>query len=288
MNQSAAHARDDANTGASRQIERTVALEPGGSLAVHTFKGLVEVEAWDRPEVEIHAEIRPPKGVSESYGRETVEKTELVVEDDGAALRVAVDSSEVPYDENARWRLSGWRPVKRNKAVPEVRLRIRAPRRLSLRFEDFKSRLVVRGFEGDLEVQTFKSTVHLADLDGTVAWHDHKGSLRLEGHRGSLGAQSKGGKVEAGFRELRGESSIGVGKGTAALTLPAAQAFRFSGSRGKRSSYHGGFDLGAPWKAGDSVEVDLGAEAGAAAPATGEMPRVSVQVGQGSVRLERR
>src|SRR5262249_36617034 len=66
----------------SKDFNRTVDLEAGGSLVVNSDKGSVHLTAWDRNQVEISARIDPPTNVDADYGRRAVEGARIDITGD--------------------------------------------------------------------------------------------------------------------------------------------------------------------------------------------------------------
>jgi hypothetical protein len=72
-----------------REIHRTVALDAGGTVALRTFKGSIEVEPWGEPQADVFARIEADTSCgNDSQQSERVRLTEVDFESTGSRLEV--------------------------------------------------------------------------------------------------------------------------------------------------------------------------------------------------------
>ncbi len=154
-----------------KEVRKTLPLDPGGRVQIETFKGSIDVEAWDRPEVDVVARVEPDE--SGRHQAEKVRETEVRIE--GSGSRVHIESD---YD---RARHHGFLGVFGDDGtLPFVRYTIRMPKTARLQVKDYKSVSRIRGLAGSLELDTYKGRVEIAGAEGPVDLETYKGDVRAE------------------------------------------------------------------------------------------------------------
>lgn len=168
-----------ANAAESREIRRTVSLDPPGMVWIRTFKGSVDVDTWDEARAEVVARIEPDTICGEDADQaERVRLTEVEVNAEGSRLAVRSnydrlkDLPAIRYEsEGSEWTCG---------AYPFVRYRLRIPRTARLEIEDHKSEIAVDGLKADAKIRTHKGTVTLKGHDGGLELTTHKGDVHVE------------------------------------------------------------------------------------------------------------
>jgi hypothetical protein len=135
-------------------------LDSGGRLSIEASKGSLQLTAWDREEVEVHARIEAPQNVSADYARRAVEATRIDVSGSGSSVRIEPDYSDVPY-RGDRWNDN-------SRSIPFIHFEISAPRRIQLVAESDRGPATISGFEGDLDIETDRGEAMLRDLSGRI------------------------------------------------------------------------------------------------------------------------
>jgi hypothetical protein len=143
----------------TERINRTVKLDPGGTLRLKNFSGRVTITASDRPEVVIDAVRRGT--------RIRLDRIKLDIYSNG--------SNMVDVDANHRDR--SWWPWTSGSNVIETDFDITVPRRTNLDLEVFSSPVSVQGVEGSHKVHGFSSRVRLEDVTGSIQAHTFSGSI---------------------------------------------------------------------------------------------------------------
>lgn len=103
-----------------KEIRKTVPLAKDGRLVLDTHKGRVEVNTWDREEVEVRARIEH-SGFS-LHGGSLVRGTDVRIDADPGSVRIKTDVR----------RVEGW-------GRPLVHYQIRMPRTARLHVRDYRS-----------------------------------------------------------------------------------------------------------------------------------------------------
>ena len=119
----------------TEHLNRTVSLDPGGTLRLKSFSGRVTITASDRSEVVVHATRR---GDRERLHR----------------ITVVVDAN---HREPSSW-------FNRRHNVVETDFDITVPRRTNIDIDVFSAPVSVTGVEGVYKVHTFSSRVRLNEV----------------------------------------------------------------------------------------------------------------------------
>jgi hypothetical protein len=172
----------------SKVVEKDVPLAAGGRLSVETYKGRVDVRAWDRPEVSVRAVVTPD-GTCEDAA-ELVERTQVRIEGGGREVRVVSDYEDLPKVRFDFRSDCGSRPF--------VEYDIRMPAGASLAVKDYKSRVSVEGVAGGVAVDSYKGTMRLRGLSGPLEIETYKGDARAELDRvtGDVRLETYKGEIE--------------------------------------------------------------------------------------------
>lgn len=153
---------------ADELFQQSYRISPGGSLALFNINGPVQVEGWDREEVEIYAVKSAPAHP------EDLSRVEINVQT--AADRIVV-RTDYPQDESVE---------------VTVHYRVRVPRQLRLELlSTVNGHVRVRGVHGAGELRTVNGNVELLDSAGQFNAKTTNGNIRFELRRiGSAGAMS--------------------------------------------------------------------------------------------------
>ena len=202
----------------TREIRRELPLAADGRVVIETYKGAVTVTGWDQPRVEVVASIEPD-GSDDPSQPEKVRLTEVRIESSGNEVRIKSDYDAIK--EKQRW----WKfDDGDHGTLPLVRYTVRMPRRAAFRLKDHKSRIAVRGLDGELDVDSYKGIVELADVPG----------VRLKTYKG---------EVTARFDRFERDSSFETYKGEITLELPARAGFDLDADTGKKGDLNSDFEI---------------------------------------------
>ena len=150
-----------------QDFDQTYALEPGGSIEVQNVNGSVEVNGWDRKEVEVRA-VKTAERREADLARVTI--------DVAATPRSVSVTTRYPQGEGVDV------AVNYSIRIPHgARLKLAGTVNGTLRISGVENVNVLRTVNGDIEVY---------DSAGTVAAHTTNGNVRLELHRVEAGGTS--------------------------------------------------------------------------------------------------
>jgi putative adhesin len=149
----------DAALQESEHINRTLKLNPGGTLRLKNFSGRVTVTASDSPEVVVDAVRRGPQ--------RRLDRIRLDIHNEGANV-VVIDANH---------RDSSWLEFMGGSRAVETDLDIRVPRHTDLDIAVFSSPVTVEAVEGSHKVYSFSGRLMLNDVTGPVRAHTFSGTV---------------------------------------------------------------------------------------------------------------
>jgi len=193
-------------------------LQSGARLKLDTYKGTINIVAWERNEVEVTARIEAPDDVDADYGAKIVAATEVEVFGDERSLTIRSNYDDVPSEKS-------WLGLGTSKTLPYVHYEIHAPRNLNLRIKDYKSRIEVYDVEGAFDIETYKGVLSLRDLRGDIRLETYKGTGDILGISGSLDLETYKGNLTVEADALTGRSRLDTYKGEITLIVPRSQGF---------------------------------------------------------------
>src|SRR5712691_5970611 len=144
----------------TEHINRTLPLDPGGTLRLKSFSGRVTITASDRPEVVIDAVRRA--------SRERLDRITLDIHSEG--------SHEVVIEANHRER--SWFMFTGSNVV-ETDFDIKVPRKTNLDVSVFSASVSIDGVEGSHKLNGFSSRVSLTDVSGPIRAHSFSGAILI-------------------------------------------------------------------------------------------------------------
>jgi hypothetical protein len=143
----------------TEHINRTVRLDPGGTLRLKSFSGRVTITASDRPEVVIDA-VR-------HASRSRLDRIKLDIHTDG--------SNVVVVDANRRER--SWFDFWGSDNVVATDFDIKVPSRTNLDVSVFSAPVTIEGVEGSHRLHGFSSRLTLSGVAGPIQAHTFSGSV---------------------------------------------------------------------------------------------------------------
>ena len=178
----------------TKQVSKTLSLDPKGSVTLETFKGSIHVSTWDRGEIAIEARIESAS--SSEADRRRFDHTDVTIDASPNSVRI---KTKVP--DMRSWFASD------HGSNPLVHYTIRLPKTARLAIRDHGSETEVKGLEGELDFQT------------------HRGNARLTGLAGPLQVETHRGDVRAEFASFGGASRVETYRGHVELVMPKGSSF---------------------------------------------------------------
>jgi hypothetical protein len=179
------------------ETRKTFAARPGAQLEVAVERAGLDVQGWDREEIEV-----------------TLSGGEAAGDRCKAWEGVRIDAS--PSGDSLRLRAG-------DALGSAFSLAIRTPRRSDLRITAGRSRAALAGLEGNVELLLGHGQIEGRDLRGATRLRMSRGECRLLGWRGVLDVETEQGSVFVDAAELWGESRVETAGGSIEIHVPAAQ-----------------------------------------------------------------
>lgn len=240
----------------SREVRQTVALDRDGRVIIDTFKGSIDVQTWDKPEVEIIAKIEADPAGDDQGKR--VEKTEIRIYGSGRLVEIESDYSDADYHDGGFF---GFFFGGGTIVLPYVHYDIRMPRNAKLDIEDHKSEIRVVALAGDLTLTTHKGHAVIDRFGGGARIETHKGDIRVD------------------YASLTRSSSFDTHKGEIEIFVPANASFRVTGDLGEDSRLDSEFAM-VTHRFGTDERVD-------ASVGKGDGPELWIESHKGTIRLRK-
>jgi hypothetical protein len=186
-----------------KNIDRTLPLNPNGTVALQAHNGSIDVRTWDRPEVEVHVRIEWLGLSTSSYSYRAT-----TVDVDGAPDRVSIR-----WNAPDRYGWSLWALFEGPWMGPNVRYTITAPRTARLEIRNHNAITDVRDVNAPVRIGTHNGVVRVANLSGQFDLNMHNGWASVD------------------YAAVDGATHIAMHNGVVELAMPAASKFNLE-SRG--------------------------------------------------------
>jgi len=240
----------------SNEIRRTIDLDRDGRVIIDTFKGSLDIQTWNKPQLEIVARIEADPTGDDQETR--VKRTNVRVYGSGRLVEIKSDYSEASYHKGG---LLGFFFGKGTIVLPYVHYDVKVPRAAKVDIEDHKSEIRIRGLEGDLTLTTHKGHAVIDRFSGGARIDTHKGDIRVD------------------FSSLSRACSFETHRGEIEIFVPVNAAFRVRGDLGKDTRLDSDFEM---------VAHSFGADRAIdAAINGGQGPEIRVSSHRGTIRLRK-
>ncbi|BDU75618.1 DUF4097 family beta strand repeat-containing protein [Mesoterricola sediminis] len=212
-----------ASLGAGTTAPRLEPLPMGGKLWIKQVDGRVEVEGWDRPEVELVAE-----------GEDAAELARLRVERTREGLLIAVPRHHVfPFGF-----ILGGRGRRHT-----VHLRLKVPRRLNvdirsvdgpIRVHQLEGYAGVTTVDGPIELEAIAGEIHARAVDGRIRGRDLRARVKASTVDGSITLERVAGGLDLHTVDgtVRAEDLDGWGEGLQVRTVDGKVHLRLGAAKG--------------------------------------------------------
>lgn len=197
----------------TRTIEKTLDHPSEGEVEVIAEQGTIHVASWDRPDVEVRAEVR-------DWNAED-DRAPVEVEKEGATVRVKTAFADP--DGAGLWTLIGLGEAE----GPKMDYTICAPASVSLRVTTQEGYVEVQGMESEVTIEGYSASVAARDLTGELIAATFSGPLRAENVRGPLTFATYSGDVTVHGPTPAAEHTLASFSGDAEVVFPSDAAFDF-------------------------------------------------------------
>lgn len=143
----------------TEQVDRTIPLQPGGSLRLKNFSGDIRITGTDAAEVAIHAVRRA--------SRSRLDRIKLSIESSGSEVVINANDRADADDQDGD-------------NVVETTFEIRVPRQTNVDVTSFSSGITVADVDGRHRVNNFSGDVHLSNVSGPLRAKTFSGDIELQ------------------------------------------------------------------------------------------------------------
>jgi DUF4097 and DUF4098 domain-containing protein YvlB len=194
-------------------FDRTVPLRAGASLIVRNVNGGITVEAWNRDEVQIHAEKKVRAG-SDDAARKLMSQVKIEVSQEAGGIRV---ETKHPRRDNGFF---DW--LFGNQASINVTYKIRVPRQVAADIESVNGGIALTGTRGKARLATTNGGITATDVQGDLRLGSTNGGIEVHRGAGALRADTTNGSISAELTDFpdNGEVRLTSTNGGIDVTLP--------------------------------------------------------------------
>jgi len=197
-----------------KELTKTFQLEMSGEVSLENYKGSVQVETWDKGEVEVYAKIEAD---DTSWGgtdeEEQIEECEVLFNSYSNKVKIKTE-----YEN----RHSLWG----NNTRALVHYKIKMPKTADLSISDHKSDISITGLESNIELDCYK---------GDMKIYDFSGAIDLESHKG---------RADINFSKFGGDSYFETYKGEVKVHIPKNTGFNLEVDMDHKGDFDTDFDIG--------------------------------------------
>ena len=148
---------------------RSFDVAQGVEFVLGNVNGGIEIEGWERDEIEVHADIKV-KAPSKSKAKKLLKELKFKIEADRDRVRISTDRPRIRQD-GLFGALFGGR------STITIRYTVKVPRRVSLEVENTN---------GDIDAQDFEGRFRLHTVNGEITIYSLKGQGKAKTVNGAI------------------------------------------------------------------------------------------------------
>jgi len=154
--------------------ERELTVNPGVSVYLETYKGLVRVETGKAGVMSISARVYMPDDadIEGEKAKRVLEGMQISLSDTPDNVRLVTR-----FDESVKKKLDGW--FWKNITHPAVDLVVTLPEDANLEVETYKAAIEIQAPRGDFELETYKGRGYVRGVRGDFKLDTYKGDLEI-------------------------------------------------------------------------------------------------------------
>lgn len=194
-------------------FDRTLPLRSGASFALRNVNGGITLEAWNRDEVQIHAEKKVRAGSAEA-ARKLMGQVKIDVTQEGGGVRV---ETKLPRRDNGFF---DW--LFGNQASVNVTYKIRVPRQVAADVESVNGGVALTGTRGKARLATTNGGITVNDAEGDLRLGSTNGGIEVHRSAGTVRADTTNGGISAELTDVSdgGELRLTSTNGGIDVSLP--------------------------------------------------------------------
>lgn len=255
------------------KIQRSFAVNPGGTLRVDNYKGTIHVTGSDSGQVTVSA-VKRFSG-SDADRKWWMENTKIEITNPGDRVEV-----NVRYP-NQNW--SCWLCWQDHDYQAEVDLDIQVPHRINVDLDGYKPDIRIFAVQGNVRIKSYKAPMTVESTNGAISIDTYKDTIRLKNVavHGGLEIKSYKADVDIEARTLDGTSRVETYKGSTILRVPGDIGLDVDFRGERRGSFHTNLPLAMQTTSGGRYNSDFRGTINKGGA------QLILKTGRGSVTLEK-
>ena len=225
-------AQGPGTAGTEDHFQRAFPLAQGGTISVKNYKGLIAVEGTNQQQVTV--DVAKVYDGDSKYRDEWLRGTQVNFSSSSDRVDVRVEYPQHMCMFNCDENWGG-----------QVRLTIRAPRRVNLDIDGYKPETKVSAIDGDIRIRSYKSAIDIRDTAGAIDIETYKDRIALDNVslRGRLRVHDFKAETSINARELAQGADLETSKGDITVALPSNVAVNLDVSGGRRADIRSDFPV---------------------------------------------
>lgn len=179
----------------TKHVERTLTVNPGGTLMLESDLGNVEVDTWDKNEVLV---------IADATGSENnIERLDIAITQENNNVKVT-----------GRYAESGW--MGWHSQNIDVTYKITVPKKYFVRAQSSGGNMAVRNLDGNATLETSGGNVEAESINGTVDLRTSGGNVTASRVEGNVQLTTSGGEIRCS--DIAGEVNSHTSGGDVEMT----------------------------------------------------------------------
>lgn len=153
-------------------FDRTVNLQPGGTVELDNVNGRIMISAWDQPQVRIHA-VKKIQNESDRDASALLKQLRIDIRQSGSTLRIETITPKNEGNDFFDF-LFG------NHVNASVEYELTVPRSISLNVDNTNGSITATELSGEIDVETTNGRIEVVRCSGSVDAETTNGSITVE------------------------------------------------------------------------------------------------------------
>jgi len=253
------------NTPTEDHFQRSFSLQPGSTISVKNYKGLIRIEPTDSGQATVDVK-KIFEGRDDHQRQAWMRDVQVTFNADSKRLDVRVEYPTHSCFWNCDDEWGG-----------HVELVMQVPRQSNLDIDGYKPELKITGIKGDIRVHSYKSPIEIRDTTGAIDVDTYKDRVVLDNVslRGRLHIHDYKAETEIRARELADGADIDTSRGAIRMQLPSDARFNVDISGDRHADIRSDF----------AAHMDAGYSRHITGEVNGGGPEVRIRTERGSVSL---
>jgi DUF4097 and DUF4098 domain-containing protein YvlB len=198
---------------------KTYPLAMNGSLSLKNVNGGVTFEAWDRAEVQVHAE-KKVKTDSAEDARKILGQIRVDVQAAATAVRI---ETRMPRKEGGFWEMLSGDDVSMS-----VTYRVKVPRGAIVEADNVNGGIRLTGTKGTGRLETVNGGIEVEGTSGALALTSTNGGIKIVRAQGAVKAETTNGSIQAELTRIAADRDLGFSSTNGGITVRLPSDARLS------------------------------------------------------------